>query len=183
MPSWKLACHKQLSQFIYLFLLTNNSVPVILFSYLEKLRGGRKKNPKNRLVTWSSFSRHFKTSYRNNSDLLWSASIKEERAAFNRQRLKKKGGKKNAVACGDRSLVSVLHALVPPELTPWGANEISMFIQMYFPSPPAHSDMTCVNMWLHTSAAVAGPEITAAQIEFLFVVVVLAETLVWECER
>lgn len=41
---------------------------------------------------------------------------------------------------------SVLHALVPPELTPQGANEISMFNQMYFPSPLAHSDTTCVNM-------------------------------------
>lgn len=73
-----------------------------------------------------------------------------------------------SMTSSDCSLVSVLHALIPSELTPQGANEISMFIQMYFPSPLAHSDTTCVNMWLHTSATMAAPEITAAQIEFLF---------------
>lgn len=42
--------------------------------------------------------------------------------------------------------LSVLHAFVSPELTPQGANEISMFIQMYFPSPlaiPTRHVSTC----------------------------------------
>lgn len=69
---------------------------------------------------------------------------------------------------GGFSLVSVLHALIPAVLTPQGANEISMFNQMSSPGPLAHYDTTCVNMWLHTSAIMAAPEITAAQIELLF---------------
>lgn len=85
-----------------------------------------------------------------------------------REREKKNKRRTISVTGNNRSLVSVLHALVPPALTPQGANEISMFIQMSFPSPLAHSDTTCVNMWLHTSATMAAPEITAAQIEFLF---------------
>lgn len=73
---------------------------------------------------------------------------------------RERGNKKRniPVTGGGRSLVS--RALAPPALTPQGANEISMFIQMSPPSPLAHSDTTCVNMWLHTSATIAAPEIT-----------------------
>lgn len=85
----------------------------------------------------------------------------------------------SVIQSNDRSLVSVLHALVLPALTPQGANEISMFIQMSFPSPLAHSDTTCVNMWLHTSATMASPEIAVAQIELPFAYKVPRECKCW----
>lgn len=66
------------------------------------------------------------------------------------------------------SSANVFHALVPTAPTLQGANEISMFIQMFFPSPRVQFYTTCVNMWLHTSATICAPEITAAQIELLF---------------